>query len=118
MASGTEKRPGTHAACFEPGNRLLELVGPGLKPTTAAVYRRDVADFVRWWRRPLAEADAADVALYLRDRSAGNPASADRRLAALAHFYRAGIAAGCWRVNPTVGLARARRGAWRTGRRT
>lgn len=101
------------AACFEARNRLLGLVGGGLKPTSAVVYRRDVADFLGWWGREPAAATGMDIARYLADRSSGTPAGADRRLAALAHFYRAGIAGGLWTSNPTTELPRARRGAWR-----
>ncbi len=119
MAQRTPSRATTPAGCFGSGNSLLDLVGPGLRPTSAAVYRRDVVDFLRWWGRDPADAEAADIARYLAERAADKPAGADRRLAALAHFYQAGIWAGRWSVNPTAGLPRARRGDWRgrgTGR--
>ena len=76
------------------------------------MYRRDVADFLHWWGRPPEDATRADITRYLAER-ATSPASADRRLAILAYFYRAGVAAGSWTGDPTVGIARARRGAWR-----
>ena len=90
----------------------LRLIGPGLRPASAAIYRRDVADFLRWWDRRPEAATPADVVRYLAER-ATSPASADRRLAILAYFYRSGIAAHFWTGDPTVGIARARRGAWR-----
>ncbi len=104
-------------ACFGPANSLMGLVGAGLRVTSAEVYRRDVADFLAWWDRDPAEATGADIVRYVAERRP-TPAGADRRLAALAHFYRGGIRAGHWSHNPVVGLARARRGAWRSeGRR-
>ena len=90
----------------------IGLIGPGLRPASAAIYRRDVADFLRWWDRRPEAATPADVVRYLAVR-ATSPASADRRLAILAYFYRAGIAAHSWTGDPTAGIARARRGAWR-----
>lgn len=113
MAARSHGRATVPAACFGAGNSLLHLVGVGLRPTSAAVYRRDVADFLRWWDGCPADAMPADVRRYLAERTA-TASAVDRRLAALAHFYQAGIWAGCWSVNPTVGIARARRGAWRT----
>jgi Phage integrase, N-terminal SAM-like domain len=138
MAGSTiAKRPtvpvGVGSACFGPGNSGVEgapgdvgeasapgtveygslgLIGPGLRPSSVAIYRRDVADFLRWWRRPPGDATAADVTRYLAER-ATSPASADRRLAILGYFYRAGVAARRWPVDPTAGIARARRGSWR-----
>ncbi len=90
----------------------LALIGRGLRPTSAAIYRRDVADFLRWLGRPPEEATSADIAGYLAGRAV-SPSSSDRRLAALAHFYRAGIDAADWTIDPTAGTARARRGGWR-----
>ena len=98
--------------CFGPTNSLLGLVGVGLRASSAQVYRRDVADFLVWWGHNPTAATGADVAQYLAERGP-TPAAADRRLAALAHFYRAGIIAGRWTVDPTAGLPRARRGDWR-----
>ena len=115
MTERTQSRATTPAACFDGGNSLLRLVGVGLRPTSAAVYRRDVADFLGWWGRDPAEAESVDVVRYLAERAA-TASAADRRLAALAHFYREGVSAGYWSANPTVGLARARRGHWRTTR--
>lgn len=133
VPSRTPLPPTPGAACFDPGNRhlaggpggdggrsssgridhlTLGLVGPGLRSSSVAVYRRDVADFLRWWGRPPKEATRADIARYLAEQ-ATSPASADRRLAILAYFYRAGIAARLWTSDPTVGIARARRGSWR-----
>ena len=83
------------AGCFEPGNSLLGLVGGGLRPTSAEVYRRDVADFLAWWDRDPAGASGADIVRYVH-QPGSTPAGMDRRLAALAHFYRAGTAAGWW----------------------
>lgn len=121
----------TSPFCFGPGNSAagdsggrgspapghdatLALVGGGLRASSGAIYRRDVADFLGWWGRSPEEVAAADIAQYLAERAA-TPAAADRRRAALAHLYRAGIEAGQWAVDPTAGLPRARRGAWRDG---
>ncbi len=107
--------PGNGGGKPSPGadeHPTLALIGPGLRPTSAAIYRRDVADFLRWWERPPEEATSADVVGYLAGRAA-SPASSDRRLAALAHFYRAGVDTAGWTINPTAGLVRARRGQWR-----
>jgi site-specific recombinase XerD len=90
----------------------VDLIGPGLRPSSLAVYRRDVADFLAWWGRPPQEATPADLARYLAER-ATSPASSDRRLAILAYFYRAGIEARRWPGDPTAKLPRARRGRWR-----
>jgi hypothetical protein len=98
--------------CFQGANSLLGLVGPGLRPTSAKVYRRDVADFLARWPRPEL-AIRADVVLYLDSRAAGSPAGWDRRAAALRHFFGQGIAAGLWTVNPAAELPRQRRGDWR-----
>ena len=100
------------AGCFDGGNSLLGLVGPGLRPTSATVYRRDVADFLARWSKPEL-ASRADVLGYLAFRAAGNPAGWDRRAAALCHFFEQGIAAGLWTVNPAAELPRQRRGDWR-----
>jgi hypothetical protein len=100
------------AGCFDGGNSLLGLVGPGLRPTSATVYRRDVADFLTSWPTPQL-ATRADVVAYLDDRAAGNPAGWDRRAAALRHFFEQGIAAGLWTVSPAGELPRQRRGDWR-----
>jgi hypothetical protein len=125
--------PTARAACFGPGNRpqrggpgddganappraaddpILGLVGLGLRSTSAAVYRRDVAAFLSWWTDNPARATTADVRDFLA-ATCPTPASWDRRRAALAHFYRAGIRAGRWTVNPTAPLPRARSGDWR-----
>jgi site-specific recombinase XerD len=100
------------AGCFDCGNSLLGLVGPGLRPTSATVYRRDVADFLARWPKPELTT-RADVAAYLDSRAAGNPAGWDRRAAALRHFFEQGIAAGLWTANPAGELPRQRRGDWR-----
>ena len=107
--------PGNGGGIPSPGTAehpTLGLVGPGLRASSVAIYRRDVSDFLRWLDRPPEDATPADIARYLALR-ATSPASADRRLAILAHFYRAGIAAGAWTADPTVDIARARRGSWR-----
>lgn len=130
------RTPGPSAAgraCFGPGNSVLGatagddqrasslrdtdrgylcLVGQGLRASSAAVYRRDVVDFLLWWGRPPQAAASGDIARYLAER-ATSPASHDRRLAALADFYQAGIESGDWTSDPTGGLGRARRGSWR-----
>lgn len=116
MAERYQVPGATPSACLDPGASLLGLVGDGLRATSAEIYRRDVADFLRWWDRDPAGASPADIGRYLAAR-APTPSGADRRLAALAHFYRAGIGAGCWATDPTLDVARARRGPWRTGRR-
>lgn len=100
------------SGCFAGGNSLLGLVGPGLRPTSATVYRRDVAAFLARWPEP-ASATRADVVAYLNVRAAGNPASWDRRAAVLRHFFERGIAAGLWAGNPAAELPRQRRGDWR-----
>ncbi len=100
------------AGCFDGPNRLLGLVGPGLRPTSAVVYRRDLADFLAHWPKPEL-ATRADVVAYLDSRAAGNPAGWDRRAAALRHFFEQGIAAGLWTANPADQLPRRRRGDWR-----
>jgi hypothetical protein len=108
-------RPGGAGGVPSPGldeHGTLGLIGIGLRPSSAAIYRRDVADFLHWWGRPPQDAGPADITGYLVER-ATSPASADRRLAALAHLYRAGVAARRWTSDPTVGIARARRGNWR-----
>ncbi|MHB8399626.1 MAG: hypothetical protein ACYDCI_11955 [Candidatus Limnocylindrales bacterium] len=113
--SGARLVPGNGGGIPSPGTAehpTLGLIGPGLRPASVAIYRRDVSDFLAWWDRPPEDATPADIARYLALR-ATSPASADRRRANLAHFYRAGIAAGAWSGDPTVGIARARRGAWR-----
>ena len=123
-------------ALFRPGNRLvgrspdgerwdlppgaadhpmLALVGAGLRPSSATVYRRDVEAFLAWWRDDPAHATTADVQNFLA-ATCPTPASWDRRRAALAHFYQAGIAAGHWTVNPAVGIPPRRRGDWRCRR--
>ena len=110
-----DRAPGDGGGIPRPGTAehlILRLIGPGLRPASAAIYRRDVADFLRWWDRRPESATPVDVVRYLAVR-ATSPASADRRLAILAYFYRAGIAAHSWTGDPTVGIARARRGAWR-----
>lgn len=98
--------------CFDGGNSLLGLVGPGLRPTSATVYRRDVADFLACWSN-LSLATRADLIAYLDARAAGNPAGWDRRAAALRHFFERGIEAGLWAGNPAGDLPRQRRGDWR-----
>jgi site-specific recombinase XerD len=103
------------ADCFDGGNSLLGLVGPGLRPTSAVVYRRDVADFLARWPKPEL-ATRAKVMAYLDSRAADNPAGWDRRAAALRHFFERGIAAGLWSTNPAAELPRARRGDWRRRR--
>jgi hypothetical protein len=98
--------------CFDGGNRLLGLVGPGLRPTSATVYRRDVADFLACW--PDSDLPTRrDLVIYLDTRAADNPAGWDRRAAALRHFFERGIEAGLWTTNPAADLPRQRRGDWR-----
>jgi hypothetical protein len=99
--------------CFAAGNRLLGLVGPGLSPTSATVYRRDLAHFLAAWPEP-SRAARADVIAYLDGRSAGNPAGWDRRAAVLRYFFERGIDAGLWAANPAADLPRQRRGDWRS----
>jgi hypothetical protein len=103
------------ADCFDGGNSLLGLVGPGLRPTSAVVYRRDVAEFLTSWPDPEL-ATRADLIGYLDARAADNPAGWDRRAAALRHFFERGIAAGLWSTNPAAELPRQRRGEWRRRR--
>jgi hypothetical protein len=98
--------------CFDGGNSLLGLVGPGLRPTSATVYRRDVGDFLARWPNPEL-ASRADVIAHLDARAADNPAGWDRRAAALRHFFERGIEAGLWTDNPAAELPRQRRGEWR-----
>lgn len=98
--------------CFAGGNSLLGLVGSGLRPTSATVYRRDVADFLARWPNPEL-ASRADVMAYLDARTVGNPAGWDRRAAALRHFFERGIEAGLWVANPAAELPHQRRGDWR-----
>jgi hypothetical protein len=100
------------AGCFDGGNSLLGLVGPGLRPTSAVVYRRDVAAFLVRWPDPEL-ATRADLTAYLDSRAADNPAGWDRRAAGLRHFFERGIEAGLWTVNPAADLPRQRRGDWR-----
>ncbi len=70
------------------------------------------AAFLSWWTNNPARAMTADVRDFLA-ATCPTPASWDRRRAALGHFYRAGIRAGWWTVNPAAPVARARRGDWR-----
>ncbi len=105
QASGTP-------ACFGAGNRLLGLVGVGVKLTSAAVYRRDVAAFLAAHPDPGALGPDALVA-WLDTAAPDNPAGWDRRAAALRHFYTAGVAAELWHADPAAGLPRRRRGDWR-----
>lgn len=110
-----DRAPGGEGGTSSPGideHPTMGLIGPGLRPASAAIYRRDVADFLRWWGPRPEEATSADIIRYLAER-ATSPASADRRLAALAHFYQAMIYTGAGVSDPTVGIPRARRGAWR-----
>ena len=93
-------------------HRMLGLVGLGLLSTSAAVYRRDVATFLSWWTDNPARTTTADIRDFLA-ATCPTPASWDRRRAALAHFYAAGIRAGWWTVNPVEVVPRARRGDWR-----
>jgi len=101
--------------CFDGGNSLLGLVGRGLRPTSAAVYRRDIADFLAAWPDP-ASVTRADLVAYLDTRAADNPAGWDRRAAGLRYFFERGIAAGLWAGNPAAELPRQRRGDWRRHR--
>lgn len=101
-----------HAGCFDGGNSLLGLVGGGLRPTSAVVYRRDVADFLARWPNPEL-ASRADVMAYLNSRAADNPAGWDRRAAGLRYFFERGIEAGLWTADPAAELPRQRRGDWR-----
>lgn len=98
--------------CFAGGNRLLGLVGPGLRPASAVVYRRDLADFLAAWPDP-ASVTRADLVAYLETRAAENPAGWDRRAAGLRYFFECGIEAGLWTANPAAELPRQRRGNWR-----
>lgn len=93
----------------------MALIGPGLHPASARIYRRDIADFLAWFGRPPEDATSGDVVRYLAERAV-SPSSSDRRLAALGFYYRAGVSAGAWTTDPTAGLPRARRGAWRPRR--
>jgi hypothetical protein len=98
--------------CFDGGNSLLGLVGRGLRPTSAVVYRRDLANFLAAWPDPTAASRAGLVA-YLDSRAADRPAAWDRRAAVLRYFFERGIEAGLWTVNPAADLPRQRRGDWR-----
>jgi hypothetical protein len=98
--------------CFGGGNSLLGLVGPRLRPTSAKVYRRDVADYLAWCRDP-ATATQRELVAYLVAKASDNPAGWDRRAAVLNYFYERGIEAGLWSVNPAWILPRHRRGDWR-----
>jgi hypothetical protein len=98
--------------CFEPGNSLVGLVGPRLRPTSAVVYRRDLTDFLAAWPSP-EEASRADLTAYLDSRAADNPAGWDRRAAGLRYFFDRGIETGLWTANPAADLPRQRRGDWR-----
>ncbi len=100
------------SGCFDGANSLLGLVGPGLRPTSATVYRRDLADFLDRWPDP-SLATRRDLIAYLNSRAADNPAGWDRRAAALRYFFRRGIEAGRWTANPAAELPRQRRGDWR-----
>jgi site-specific recombinase XerD len=91
------------------------LVGPGLRPASAAVYRRDLANFLATWPSPEL-ATRADVIAYLDSRAAGNPSGWDRRAAVLRYFFERGIEVGLWSDNPATKLPRQRRGDWRTKR--
>ncbi|TAM73576.1 MAG: hypothetical protein EPN50_03895 [Chloroflexota bacterium] len=110
VGSETMKRPlmpaASALACLAPQTALLALVGAGLRPSSAAIHQRDVAEFLGWWSRDPAQASSDDIIKYLAERGAARPAAADRRLAALAHFFRAGIEAGRWSTDPTLGLPR------------
>jgi len=103
---------GRPKVCFDGGNSLLGLVGPGLRATSAVVYRRDVADFLAAWPDPSRSA-RADVIAYLDARAADNPPGWDRRAAVLRYFFDRGIEAGLWAANPAEDLPRRRRGDWR-----
>ena len=103
------------SGCFDGGNSLQDLVGPGLRPTSATVYRRDLGDFLARWPEP-ALVTRRDLIAYLDSRAADNPAGWDRRAAALRYFFRRGIEAGLWTANPAAELPRQRRGDWRWGR--
>ena len=100
--------------CFDGGNSLLGLVGPRLRPTSAVVYRRDLADFLAPWPRPEL-VTRADLTAYLDSRAADNPAGWDRRAAGLRYLFDRGIEAGLWTANPAGDLPRQRRGdrRWR-----
>lgn len=91
---------------------MLGLIGTGLRSTSAAVYRRDVTAWLRWWTDDPAGATTADIRDFLA-ATCPTPASWDRRRAALAHFYDAGVRAGHWTGNPAAAVSRARRGDWR-----
>jgi hypothetical protein len=112
MAQPTLKTTDGKDACFCGGNSLLGLVGPGLRPTSADVYRRDVADFLAWCSHP-ADATNRELVAYLVAKASDNPASWDRRAAVLSYFYERGIEAGLWSMNPAWILPRHRRGDWR-----
>src|ERR1035437_3398502 len=97
--------------CFDGGNSLLGLVGPRLRPTSAVVYRRDLADFLVACPSPEL-ATRADLCAYLDSRAVDNPAGWDRRAAGLRYFFDRGIEAGLWTANPAADLPRPRRGEW------
>ena len=99
--------------CFDGGNSLLGLVGAGLRPTSAVVYCRDLADFLAAWPAP-SRAARADLIAYLDGRSVGSPAGWDRRAAVLRYFFERGIESGLWTDNPAADLPRQRRGDWRS----
>lgn len=101
------------SGCFDGGNSLLGLVGPRLKPASAVVYRRDLADLLAAWPEP-SRAARTDVIAYLDASSAGNPAGWDRRAAILRYFFERGIGAGLWAANPVADLPRQRRDDWRS----
>ena len=89
---------------------FLEMLGVerGAAANTIEAYRRDLDDFDQFLERsatPLASAEPADIASYLKAASAAglSPASRARRLSAVRQLYKFLLAEGQIAADPTVG---------------
>ncbi|HQQ70598.1 MAG TPA: site-specific tyrosine recombinase XerD [Alicycliphilus sp.] len=81
----------------------------GLAPLTLAAYRRDLALYAAWLRRPLADTREADLLAYMAERHAGTRATtANRRLTVFKRYFRWAVREHIVAADPTLRLLAAR----------
>ena len=90
---------------------FLALLAARRAPRTVDAYRRDLAAFAAWLGRPIAGAEADDVARYLAEERAAGRAAATiaRRAAALRSFFSHQTLLGARDDNPAAELDLPRR---------